>query len=1040
MNGSFHKSSELSQYATGPDLGNSQLEGLLKILIGQSYAPRPQGNQSVYDAYLSKSRSQDFMRMMGGNSFTGNQVFSRLGINPNAGLLRGPLGMQLGDPDGLFMQSIAPFIGGNPVKAQMQNYAMHTGNTMGAFGSFDNITLRQSDAMMKGAMNSFYQHKETVVDLDKKAKARFKELDGVIQKPEYSNARKLLGMGTSTQDHAASEDKMQQSRKNIGDATKELRDLDEEIGGIYSSVNQDKKYTTPEEKKREISRRVKEKREQYAKIVKKVYAGDEASYQKILDAFDKNTETHQAGDTSKLQEGISTASTTLNELSETQKGIGKGRKTSQISNIDYKKSRGFKIEDFVSGMAVANDVGLTADKRKATTSAMQEAQQSFSDNSGGALSAARSIWGKDKTGGDLVKEISNLYGRSGVDLSSAQGSKEAEKMLRDMKATARMAGVSIDAVLGIVKEGERLAQSHPELRYLSGKTNLDITMKAINSVQAFNVTQNAGAIRAQGGTQQITKDMQQEQLQATGSDISRRVAALSNRFKGDPKAKALLEKFASGPVNEGAYSQLLSNLSKVTGRGVMDLGRVADDKGLQEAGLSDKEDSALGTKSANQAILTQFRQQFSPEMLNKYLKANKGNVQQALKYLVADHGNDNAKAIYQQYGKTINSLMDQEANPEVYAEQKRKQEQMVKEDTEMDRRLGFLNATPLQQVAQDVLSGKFSEDAAASLKGAFMDQAPSNMTPEEEKAYEEKATEKVKMYETHAKSLKDAQTEFNASGKTSEDAKKLREKQKDVGTILLQQKYGKEYEEGMGGLSGSERSGMLTDLDKDLRSFKNFDDLEAQAANWKAVGEDPTKKNTPEGRAALAKYNTYKLMGVNKENFGFFQQQGAGALVGQEMQKELKALGVQAFEDTSKERINAVTSDLDKVEGGSDLKNAFTKNGKFDVSAFADAYNNKDEKSAKAKWQELKGKGYKGSFEDYKKSLKGAQESDAIDKNMSTLTKGLDSLNEFGKKSDGANAAADPTKMLENIYNAINSGALTTVIGNLASALGPGVQ
>src|SRR4051812_1826521 len=112
---------DFSQYNRGANTGNPIADMLGMLMMGHNLAPTPQGNQSVYDAYMIRERSRQFLNIQQ-QSFANNMLFKAAGINANSGAARFA-GMAFGAPDGLANRLLSPLIGGNPVAAQMGLYA-----------------------------------------------------------------------------------------------------------------------------------------------------------------------------------------------------------------------------------------------------------------------------------------------------------------------------------------------------------------------------------------------------------------------------------------------------------------------------------------------------------------------------------------------------------------------------------------------------------------------------------------------------------------------------------------------------------------------------------------------------------------------------------------------------------------------------------------------------------------------------------------------------------------------------------------------------
>ena len=219
----------------------------------------------------------------------------------------------------------------------------------------------------------------------------------------------------------------------------------------------------------------------------------------------------------------------------------------RFQGINFENTRGFNIEDFTSSFKTAGELNLLGSKDSPT-----EKFDDFLKNSGGALSAARGVFG-NKSGGELTTKISDLLGSKAADLSTRGGAEEVEKYLRDMKATARIAGVSINAMLDTVDAAKSLAKNNPRLQYMSAAATTDMTVKAFQTASAMSGVMTSTDIRRAGGTQGIVASYVSEQQKLQSGDVGQSLLALRQKFAGEPAKAAALEralgKFSKTGIN-----------------------------------------------------------------------------------------------------------------------------------------------------------------------------------------------------------------------------------------------------------------------------------------------------------------------------------------------------------------------------------------------------------------------------------------------------------------------------------------------------------
>jgi hypothetical protein len=226
----------------------------------------------------------------------------------------------------------------------------------------------------------------------------------------------------------------------------------------------------------------------------------------------------------------------------------------RFQGINFENTRGFNIEDFTSSFKSAAELNLLGSK-----GTPKEKFDDFLKNSGGTLSAARGVFG-NKSGGELVTKISDLLGSKAADLSTKGGSQEVEKYLRDMKATARIAGVSMNAMLDTIDAAKALAKNNPRLQYMSAAATTDMTVKAFQTTSAMSGVLSSTDVRRAGGTQGMVAAHVSEQQKLQSSDIGQSLVALRQRFAGDPQKEAALERALGKFDRTGVNGKDIPNL------------------------------------------------------------------------------------------------------------------------------------------------------------------------------------------------------------------------------------------------------------------------------------------------------------------------------------------------------------------------------------------------------------------------------------------------------------------------------------------------
>jgi hypothetical protein len=280
----------------------------------------------------------------------------------------------------------------------------------------------------------------------------------------------------------------------------------------------------------------------------------------------------------------------------------------KYSGINFELTRGFNLEDLTGAYQKTAELNMTG-KKGTFTGKFDD----FLKSSGGALDAARSVFG-NKSGSELAGKISDLMGTSAVDLTSKTGGHEIEKYLRDMKATARVAGVSINAMLDTIDAAKQLASSNPRLRYLSASSVSDMTVKAFETTASAAANMSPSQTRALGGAQGITTATISEKQRISSSDTAQKLMAIQAAFAGDPEAleavQNTMKEFPQG-VRPGQWQDFYDSLASkdaIKKKNVTtgDLGGISNSGYFRETGSSNRDFYNKATELTTEATKTEF--------------------------------------------------------------------------------------------------------------------------------------------------------------------------------------------------------------------------------------------------------------------------------------------------------------------------------------------------------------------------------------------------------------------------------------------------
>jgi hypothetical protein len=160
-------------------------------------------------------------------------------------------------------------------------------------------------------------------------------------------------------------------------------------------------------------------------------------------------------------------------------------------------------------------------------------------------------------------------------MSSKEGSEQIETLLRKVKATARTAGVSIKAMLGIIDSVKELAASNPKLQYMNSAATTNIAVNAVQKSAEMGMNMSAEEYRQAGGGKGIGAEQGKADLTFMQSGLGGFLGAALLKASGDPKKfKELSDLIGTGKVNQSYLQQGgMGEIAKILG---MPVARLAD--------------------------------------------------------------------------------------------------------------------------------------------------------------------------------------------------------------------------------------------------------------------------------------------------------------------------------------------------------------------------------------------------------------------------------------------------------------------------------
>jgi len=557
---SFGKNDQLSQMSFAPNIpgistGNAIIDQLISMLLsGQNIGARPHLGQSALEAHLQRERSNEYLRTMR-QQFGQQPLFRKFGgldTNSSWGSIAS---IALGSPDGISNHPLMrAFNGGNPIKAAMALQSNMTGfsqymNT----GSWENASPSYVNNVMEGMTREAYRSR--VYTSHDAAEARNNE------------SRKLLDF--------IDKDPLRRKR----------------FEGVISTDDDGKEKVNWDK-------------------LDKIRRGAAKGAKGKLDELGKLTEEEYA----KVLEATTT-------VSHTKSRVGLSTPTS----INFENTRGFEIQDLTKAYSMSRDLGLynerqaydrafealgTTDKY-ATADQRNQAQiavsRGFFRQAGRVANAMSDLSGAG-TAEEATKQLNSLLGNSNLDVGSSENASYIEDLLRRVKGTARTAGISIDAMMGMVQEGKALASRYSNLQNLGGVTILESTLKSFRQAQVLSTALGSDTVRRYGGMTGYTNRLQSLDMESMNHQSTQQAYALRamvDASNASPDAKNAMRDLILNQANDpgadrspAGYNRFYEKLSQMgIGGNVGSIILGSESKTAADAGRrAAEEDRRLGRK------------------------------------------------------------------------------------------------------------------------------------------------------------------------------------------------------------------------------------------------------------------------------------------------------------------------------------------------------------------------------------------------------------------------------------------------------------
>ena len=273
----------------------------------------------------------------------------------------------------------------------------------------------------------------------------------------------------------------------------------------------------------------------------------------------------------------------------------------RLRGINYEKSAGFRLEDITGGFTRAAQLSLLGN-RSTPQKAFDEFLDGKNPNAIYAMDAARSLFGTDKSGAELMTLQNRLFGTASVDLLNKESAGHAEKTMRSIKARARLDGISESSVLQLIDLSREVSVNSGDVfDSVGGDTHTAIAFNALQRAGIFKETAGSDETRRRGGTLKIAQREVQNQIEGLGQESTQQTAALLSYFTTKKAASitgtaahtnateslALLNKYVtSGDKSTLGHIAMTKNLVALRDSDP-NVYRVMNDESLRARGLRD---------------------------------------------------------------------------------------------------------------------------------------------------------------------------------------------------------------------------------------------------------------------------------------------------------------------------------------------------------------------------------------------------------------------------------------------------------------------
>jgi len=426
----------------------------------------------------------------------------------------------------------------------------------------------------------------------------------------------------------------------------------------------------------------------------------------------------------------------------------------KYNGVNFANTRGFKLEELEKGFSTASKLRMLGDQRGKDYG---DELGKFTEKAGGSLSAARAVFGNRSTD-ELVKQMSNVAGAGAVDLTKEDENlgnpgdtikvSKMESRLRRMNATARVAGVSNETITGLMESGKDLAKSNPQLQRMNSGSIAELSLNAIGKASTMSANMSDADYRAAGGAQGLAAEHVKESLNFAQTGMGGFQSAILAASKGTEGYEGIKKRFAQGMTAHEFSTGGASEIGKLMGgKTAMEVLNIGNNKMLQQEGFEDEDiaSSTTGEAAENSVVKSFFAHNrrvkgLSDEALTKKYKESEAKGESYADFekreIMTKLRTPRQQQEYRQSRRMIQNhlLMSGKTEAEKNEFKTTVQEQ-AKDEAVTAKEFDSANSPLITQMTSAIASGKGVEGAAENLAKVFS--TDDKMSTESKKAMQD---------------------------------------------------------------------------------------------------------------------------------------------------------------------------------------------------------------------------------------------------------------------------------------------------------------